>query len=111
MDQHNLSLMVALFIFLGTPLLLLYVWRTKHIPGLPRKAYPLCLMVCGGAFKRDRLHALCSGLRFPVGPRIFRDGGKGSCHPDGSTTGITSGLICSKKNYPHSAGSCFLMTV
>ena len=50
MDQHNLSLMVALFIFLGTPLLLLYVWRTKHIPGLPRKAYPLCFMVCGGAF-------------------------------------------------------------
>jgi len=50
MDQHNISLIVALFIFLGTPLLLLYVWRTKHILRLPRKAYPLCLMVCGGAF-------------------------------------------------------------
>jgi hypothetical protein len=50
MDQQNISLMVALLIFLGTPFLLLYVWRTKHVPRLPRKAYALCLMVCGSAF-------------------------------------------------------------
>jgi drug/metabolite transporter (DMT)-like permease len=50
MDHQNISLMIALFIFLGTPFLFLYVWRTKHVPRLPWKAYLLCLMVCGIAF-------------------------------------------------------------
>ena len=50
MDQQNISLMIALFIFLGTPFLFLYVWRAKHVSRLLWKAYPLCLMVCVTAF-------------------------------------------------------------
>src|SRR3970040_2300587 len=32
---------------------------------------------------RDRLYLLCSGLRFPVGPRNLWCGGKDRCTPDG----------------------------
>ena len=49
MDQQ-ISLMIGVFIFLGTPFLFLYVWRTKHVARLLWKAYPLCLMVCAAAF-------------------------------------------------------------
>lgn len=42
--------MIGVFVFLGTPFLFLYVWRTMHASGLLWKAYPLCLMVCATAF-------------------------------------------------------------
>ena len=49
MDQQ-ISLMIGVFIFLGTPFLFLYVWRTKHAARMLWEAYPLCLIVCAIAF-------------------------------------------------------------
>ena len=48
--EHNISLLVGLFVFLVTPFLLVCVWQPKQASGSLWKAYPLCLVVCGIAF-------------------------------------------------------------
>lgn len=51
MDQQNITLMAALFGFLGVPFLLLYVRQKRRASRLPWKSLPLCcFIVCGMAF-------------------------------------------------------------
>src|SRR6266542_3133543 len=88
MDQQNISLMIGFFVLIGIRYLFLYVWRTKRVSRLRKRArrrfFP--------SKRDDRLYLFCSGLCFPVGPRNLRAGGKGRCQPDGSAARISGGL-------------------
>lgn len=65
MDQSNISLIIALIVFLGAPFLFLHVWHRKHASPLPWKAYPLCcLIACGIAFSAGFLLSHLVGSTF-----------------------------------------------
>jgi uncharacterized membrane protein YqjE len=73
MDQQNFSLMIALFVFLGAPFLLLFIWQTKHASRLPAKLVPLCcLIVCGSAFVAGFLLASVTDSTFYALARAFQ---------------------------------------